>query len=61
MLISIQDIVGEYTGMKILVGSHLSFNVVRNKLTPRIGEVIPIIKDEMIYSFHKEIPQCQGE
>jgi hypothetical protein len=52
---------GTYTGMKILVGSHLSFNVIRNKLTPRLGVTIPVIEDEIQYGFARDVPNCQGK
>ncbi|KAF4635644.1 hypothetical protein G7Y89_g2444 [Cudoniella acicularis] len=56
-----QDVMGDYTGMNILVGSHLSFNVIRNKLTPNLGDMIPIMEDEMRYAMTQEMPPCRGE
>lgn len=46
--------------MTILVGSHLSFNAVRNKLTPRLGLMLPALDDELDYGLGIEIPSCKG-
>lgn len=46
--------------MTILVGSHLSFNAVRNKLTPRLGRILPALVDEIDYGLGIEIPSCKG-
>ncbi|KAI1738014.1 cytochrome P450, partial [Xylaria scruposa] len=54
-----QDLHGAYTGMDILLGTHLSFNVIRNKLTPRLGSTIPLLAEELEYAFGVEIPPCQ--
>ncbi|KAH8655096.1 cytochrome P450 [Tricladium varicosporioides] len=56
-----QDVMGDYTGMNILVGSHLNFNVIRNKLTPKLGDMTPIIEDEMRYAIKREMPPCRDE
>lgn len=47
--------------MDILLGTHLSFNVIRNKLTPRLGSTIPLLAEELEYAVGIEIPPCQGE
>ena len=52
---------GKYTGMTILEGSHLSFNVIRNKLTPRLGSLVPVLADEVDYALNLEIPPCKCE
>ncbi|KAI1273002.1 cytochrome P450 [Xylaria sp. FL0933] len=60
-LIFIKDMHGKYTGMNILLGTHLSFNVVRNKLTPKLGSIIPLLAEELEYALSVEIPPCRGE
>lgn len=50
---------GTYTGMQILEGSHLSFNVIRNKLTPQVGTMIPLLVDELEYALGVELPHCE--
>ncbi|KAI0474456.1 cytochrome P450 [Xylaria cf. heliscus] len=54
-----QDLHGTYTGMNILLGTHLSFNVVRNKLTPQLSSTIPVLAEELEYAFSVEIPSCR--
>lgn len=46
--------------MNILVGSHLSFNVIRNKLTPKLGSMVPLLAEELDYALGVEIPSCKG-
>lgn len=50
---------GTYTGMQILEGSHLSFNTIRNKLTPQIGAMIPLLVDELDHALSVELPSCE--
>ncbi|KAI1464315.1 cytochrome P450 [Daldinia caldariorum] len=56
-----EDMQGKYTGMTILLGSHLSFNVIRNKLTPRLGSLLPTLAEELNYSLGVEMPPCKGK
>jgi hypothetical protein len=49
----------KYTGIDILIGSHLSNLAVRTKLTPRLGAFIPIIEEELKYGIEKEFPPCK--
>jgi len=51
---------GKYTGIDVLVGSHLSNAAVRTRLTPRLGSFIPIIEEELNYGLLKEMPPCKG-
>ncbi|KAK3367922.1 cytochrome P450 [Podospora didyma] len=56
-----EDMGGDYSGISILVGSHLTFNVVRNKLTPKMGAMLPLLVDELEHAMKVEIPPCKGE
>jgi hypothetical protein len=49
----------EYTGINVLVGSHLSHLVVKTKLVPRLPAFIPIIEEELDYGFEHELPSCK--
>ena len=46
--------------MNVLIGSHLSFNVIRSKLTPRLGDIIPSLAEELCHGLSTEIPCCTG-
>lgn len=48
-----------YTGIDILIGSHLSHNVVKTQLVPRLGTFIPIIEEELDYGLEHEFPPCK--
>lgn len=50
---------GSYTGMSILTTSHLSFEAVRNRFTPKIGHMLPALIDELDYSLPKILPPCK--
>ncbi|KAJ4412458.1 hypothetical protein N0V82_008777 [Gnomoniopsis sp. IMI 355080] len=53
------DMLGSYTGMSILTTSHLTFDAVRNKFTPKIGHMLPLLVDELEYCLPKIIPSCK--
>ncbi|KAL2816441.1 cytochrome P450 [Aspergillus cavernicola] len=57
----VEDLMSNYTGIDILIGSHLSMNVVKTQLVPRLGSFIPIIEEELDYGFQKEFPSCKDE
>lgn len=50
---------GEYTGIDVLIGSHLSHAVVKTKLVPRLPGFIPIIEEELNHGFEREFPDCK--
>lgn len=54
-----QDMLGTYSGQEILTNSHLSFDAVRNKLTPRIGQTLPALLEEVEYALPKVLPPCR--
>jgi hypothetical protein len=49
----------EYTGINILVGSHLSHDVVKTKLIPRLGTFLPLIEEELNYGFKNNFPEAE--
>ena len=51
---------GPYTGIDILLDSHLSFHAIRNGLAPKLGSLIPIIEEEMDFALGREIPSSKG-
>jgi ent-kaurene oxidase len=51
----------EYTGINILIGSHLSMKVVNSQLVPRVGSFIPLIEEELDYGLQQEFPSCKDE
>jgi hypothetical protein len=51
---------GPYTGIDILLDSHLSFHAIRNGLAPKLGSLVPIIEEEMDHALEREIPVSKG-
>lgn len=54
-----KDMMGSYTGMSILTTSHLSFDAVQKKFTPKIGMMLQSMVDEVDYSLPKMLPPCR--
>lgn len=52
---------GPYTGIDILLGSHLSPHVIQTKLTPRLGSFVEVIEDELNFAMRKDFPTCKGK
>ncbi|KAM3067352.1 hypothetical protein ACMFMG_005290 [Clarireedia jacksonii] len=53
------NVLGEYTGIDILVKSDLHVKVLRNYLTPNMGKVMLNARDELDYSQEVDIPACE--
>jgi hypothetical protein len=51
---------GPYTGIDVLLDSHLSFQAIRNGLAPKLGSLVPIIEEEMDHALEREIPASEG-
>lgn len=47
--------------MTILLGTHLSFNVIRNKFTPRLGSMVDTFASEVERALDVEMPSCKGQ
>ena len=47
---------GKYTGIDVLIGSHLSLNAVQTRLTPRLGSFVDIIEEELDFAMKEEFP-----
>lgn len=47
--------------MTVLLGTHLSFNVIRNKFTPRLGSVVATFASEVEYALDVEMPACKDD
>ena len=47
---------GKYTGIDVLIGSHLSLNAVQTRLTPRLGSFVSVIEEELEFAMKEEFP-----
>ncbi|KAI4214665.1 MAG: hypothetical protein LQ351_002738 [Letrouitia transgressa] len=50
---------GKYTGIEILLNSHLAPTAIRSKLTPQLATLIPMIEEEMRRAFEVEYPSSK--
>lgn len=55
------DLMGEYTNIDILLGSHLSPRAVQTKLTPRLGSFVGVIEDELNFAMDSDFPPCKDQ
>lgn len=56
-----KDFHHDHTGVTIIHGTHLNYNVVRRQLTPRLGGMMPELHAEMEDSLKAVMPACDGE
>ena len=56
-----QDLVGDYTGMDVLLGSHLSHTAVMTRLNPKIAHFTRVVEDELNLTLDTDFPQCNGK
>ncbi len=50
-----------YTGIDILIGSHLSPHAVQTKLTPRLGSFLGTFEEELEIGMKKDFPHVGGK
>ncbi|KAF2756144.1 cytochrome P450 [Pseudovirgaria hyperparasitica] len=56
----IHDFVGEYVCGKLFLESDLQNRVLHQKLTPNLGRLVPVMKEELDWALVREMPNCQG-
>jgi hypothetical protein len=56
-----KDFHHDHTGVTIIHGTHLNYNVVRRQLTPRLGGMMPELHAEMEDALKAVMPACDGE
>lgn len=52
---------GKYTGINILVGSHLGFTAVQKKLNPKLASFNDVIEEELDHAIKSDFPYIGGE
>ncbi|KAK2594044.1 hypothetical protein QQS21_008263 [Conoideocrella luteorostrata] len=56
-----KNFMAEYTTINHISRSNLHAHVVLHKLTPKLGDILPIMKDELDFALREELPDCEGE
>ena len=56
----VQNLLGSYTTTDVLLKSKLHVHMLQTKLTPSLGNLFPIIQDELEDAMEKEMPVCNG-
>ena len=49
---------GEYSMTTVLAQSELHTTVIRTRLTPKLGKLMKVLRDEFMYGMQKDFPQC---
>ncbi|KAF2187594.1 putative cytochrome P450 [Zopfia rhizophila CBS 207.26] len=52
------DLLGEYTGLNLILDSRLHHSIVQRKLTPRLGLLTPHLETELQSAFQDNFPAC---
>lgn len=52
---------GTYTGIDILLGSHLSPHAVQTKLNPRLGSFLGVFEEELEFGMKNDFPDVGGK
>ena len=52
---------GDYTGINVLLGSHLGFNAVQKRLNPQIPFFNHVLQEELDYAMMNDFPYVGGE
>jgi len=52
------DLLGEYTGINLILESRLHHSIVQRKLTPRLEGITPYLEEELNSSFKDFFPAC---
>lgn len=52
------DLLGPYTGLKLILESRMHHSIVQRKLTPRLEILIPDFEDELVAAFKDIFPAC---
>jgi len=50
-----------YTLMDVLGQTKLFIQVIQTRLNPKLGPMIPIVRNELDFAFEKEMPPCEDE
>lgn len=55
-----QNFQGVYSATSVLTESNLHSRVLRTRLTPKLGYLVPMICDELDYAMTQELPDING-
>ncbi|MCJ1357217.1 MAG: hypothetical protein MMC33_007213 [Icmadophila ericetorum] len=54
------DLLGQYTGLNLILESKIHHSIVQRKLTPRLGVLTLSLEDELKSAFEDYFPACEG-
>ena len=58
---NMHNLLGNYTGLNILLHTDLHFRVIRGRLTPNLTPTMLAIQDELCYSMRIDYPECRNQ
>lgn len=55
------NLLGDYTGLNILMTTDLHYRMIRKKLTPNLNPIMDFLNKEIPYGFEQDIPKCDND
>lgn len=55
------DLLGEYTGLNLILESRMHHSIVQRKLTPKLGLLIPVLEEQLAKAMEEYFPPCGNE
>jgi hypothetical protein len=55
------DLLGEYTGLNLILESRMHHSIVQRKLTPKLGLLTPVLEEQLAKSMDEYFPPCGNE
>lgn len=60
MKANLANMQSNYTIMDVLGTTKIFISVIQTKLTPKLGALVPVVRDELDFSMKKEMPLCDS-
>lgn len=57
----IMNLLGRWSTTHLMLEGDLHTRTLQQKLTPTLGLLMPVIKDELDYALGMEVPDCEGK
>ncbi|KAF2728064.1 putative cytochrome P450 [Polyplosphaeria fusca] len=55
------DLLGDYTGLNLILESRMHHSIVQRKLTPRLGLLTPGLEEQLVKAVNEYLPSCDTE
>lgn len=55
------DLLGQFTGLNLILDSRMHHTIVQRKLTPRLSVITPALENEIVAAFHDYFPKTTAD